>query len=159
MVDLLALEFLLNVITLHAGTPVVVSQTTLTLMFVVLGIVLIGIGFGRFSKSKESLIQHRWSMTVALILTVASVSLVMLPSAFTFYTDTDLEFFSPLSILTLIHGVVGVPAITLALIYAFGDLPQKIKRWMRWAAIFWIASLTLGVIVFLEMLGLLSMTM
>jgi len=103
--------------------------------------------------------QHRWSMTVALILTVASVSLVMLPSAFTFYTDTDLEFFSPLSILTLIHGVVGVPAITLALIYAFGDLPQKTKRWMRWAAIFWIASLTLGVIVFLEMLGLLSMTM
>jgi uncharacterized membrane protein YozB (DUF420 family) len=159
LVDLLALEFLLNVIALHAGTPVVVSQTTLTLMFVVLGIVLIGIGFGRFSKSKESLLQHRWSMTVALILTVASVSLVMLPSAFTFYTDTDLEFFSPLSILTLIHGVVGVPAITLALIYAFGDLPQKIKRWMRWAALFWIASLILGVIVFLEMLGLVSMSM
>ena len=159
MVDLLAIEFWLNVIALHAGTPVVVSQTTLTLMFVVLGIVLIGIGFGRLSKSKESLLQHRWSMTAALVLTVASVSLVMLPSAFKFYTDPDLAFFSPLSVLTLIHGVIGVPAITLGLIYAFGDLPQKIKLWMRWAALFWIASLTLGVIVFLEMLGLLSISM
>jgi uncharacterized membrane protein YozB (DUF420 family) len=44
-------------------------------------------------------------------------------------------------------------------IYAFGDLPQKTKRWMRWAAVFWTISLAIGVLVFLEMLGLLSMSM
>lgn len=38
-----------------------------------------------------------------------------------------------------------------------GDLPQKIKSWMRWAAAFWLVSLVLGVVVFLEMLGLLPM--
>jgi uncharacterized membrane protein YozB (DUF420 family) len=147
--------FLFNLIALHAGTPVVVSQTTLTAMFVVLGIVLIGVGFGRVSKNGESLLLHRWSMSVAVAMSSVAILLVMLPAAFNFYIDQDLQFFSSLSLITLVHAVIGVPAITLGLIYAFGDLPQKLKRWMRWAAIFWVGSLALGTIVFLEMLGLL----
>ncbi len=144
-------------IALHAGTPVVLSQLTLTLMFVVLGILLMGIGFGFLAKSKESLLQHRWSMTVAIIIASAAIFLVMIPSAFSFYIDPDVEFFSTLSIMTIVHGVIGVPAIVIGVIYALGDLPQKIKSWMRWAAAFWVISLVLGVIVFLEMLGLLPM--
>jgi uncharacterized membrane protein YozB (DUF420 family) len=140
--------FLFNLIALHAGTPVVVSQTTLTAMFVVLGVILIGIGFGTVSKNRESLLLHRWSTSIAIFL-------VMLPAAFNFYIDPDLQFFSSLSLFTFVHAVIGVPALTLGLIYAFGDLPQKIKRWMRWVAIFWVGSLVLGTIVFLEMLGLL----
>lgn len=124
-------------------------------MFVVLGIVLIGMGFGSVMKTKEILLMHRWTMSAAVALSSGAILLVMLPSAFNFYVDTDLQFFSSLSIVTLIHGVIGVPAITLGLIYAFGDLPKKIKNWMRWAALFWVASLGLGIIVFLEMLGLL----
>jgi uncharacterized membrane protein YozB (DUF420 family) len=126
-------------------------------MFVVLGILLMGIGFGFLAKSKESLLQHRWSMTVAIIIASAAIFLVMVPSAFSFYIDPDVEFFSTLSIITIIHGVIGVPAIVIGVIYALGDLPQKIKSWMRWAAAFWVISLLLGVIVFLEMLGLLPM--
>ena len=126
-------------------------------MFVVLGILLMGIGFGFLAKSKESLLQHRWSMTVAIIIASAAIFLVMIPSAFSFYIDPDVEFFSTLSIMTIVHGVIGVPAIVIGVIYAFGDLPQKIKSWMRWAAAFWVISLLLGVIVFLEMLGLLPM--
>jgi uncharacterized membrane protein YozB (DUF420 family) len=124
-------------------------------MFVVLGIVLIGMGFGSVMKTKEILLMHRWTMSAAVALSSGAILLVMLPSAFNFYVDTDLQFFSSLSIVTLIHGVIGVPAITLGLIYAFGDLPKKVKNWMRWAAVFWVASLGLGIIVFLEMLGLL----
>jgi uncharacterized membrane protein YozB (DUF420 family) len=150
-------EVLTQLIVLHAGTPVVLSQATLTLMFVVLGILLIGIGFGFLAKSKESLLQHRWSMTVAIILASVAIFLVMVPSAFNFYIDPDLNLFSSLSIVTLIHGAIGVPAIVIGVIYAFGDLPQKIKRWMRWAAGFWVVSLMLGVIVFLEMMDLLPM--
>ena len=147
--------FLFNLIALHAGTPVVVSQTTLTAMFVVLGVILVGIGFGKVSKNRESLLLHRWSMSIAVALSSGAIFLVMLPAAFNFYIDPDLQFFSSLSLFTFFHAVIGVPALTLGLIYAFGDLPQKVKRWMRWAAIFWIGSLVLGTIVFLEMLGLL----
>lgn len=97
------------------------------------------------------------SMSAAVGLTVAAILLVMLPSAFVFYTDPDLEFFSSLSAMTLIHGIIGVPAIVTGLVYAFGDLPQKTKKWMRRTAVFWVASLVLGVVVFLQMLGLLPM--
>lgn len=158
LVGVLAVSnFLAQLIVLHAGTPAALSQATLTLMFVVLGVLLIGIGFGFLAKSKESLLQHRWSMTVAIVMASAAIFLVMVPSAFKFYIDPDVEFFSSLSLMTLIHGVVGVPAIVIGVIYAFGDLPQKIKSWMRWAAAFWVVSLVLGVVVFLEMMGLLPM--
>jgi hypothetical protein len=50
---------LTRLIVLHAGTPVELSQATLMLMFVVLGLLLNGIGFGRVVKSKESLMYHR----------------------------------------------------------------------------------------------------
>jgi uncharacterized membrane protein YozB (DUF420 family) len=128
-------------------------------MFVVLGILLVGISFGLVAKNKESLLQHRWSMTAAIVLALTAIFGVMLPAFVRFYIDPDVRFLSTLSIMTIIHGIVGVPAVVIGVIYALGDLPQKVKSWMRWAAVFWVISLTLGVLVFLEMLGLLSMSM
>jgi uncharacterized membrane protein YozB (DUF420 family) len=151
--------FLAHLIALHAGTPVELSQATLTLMFVVLGILLTGIGFGFLAKNKESLLQHRWSMTVAIVLALLAIFFVMVPSFIRFYIDPDVEVFSTLSAMTIVHGVIGVPAIVAGVIYAFGDLPQRIKKWMRWTAVFWATSLILGVLVFLEMFDLLSMSM
>ena len=145
-----------QLIALHGATPVIVSQATLTLMFVVLGILLTGIGYGFLAKSKESLLQHRWSMTVAVSLTLTVIFLVMLPSAYNFYIDPDLQFFSSLSVLTLIHAIIGGPTIVLGLIYAFGDLPKKTRSWMRWGAALWAISLVIGVLLFLNMLDLLS---
>jgi uncharacterized membrane protein YozB (DUF420 family) len=142
---------------LHAGTPVELSQLTLTLMFVVLGVLLIGISFGLVATNKESLLQHRWSMTAAIVLALLAIFGVMLPAFVRFYIDPDVQFLSTLSVMTVIHGVIGVPAVMLGVIYAFGDLPQKVKLWMRWTAAFWVISLALGVVVFLQMLGLLSM--
>ncbi len=139
---------------LHAGTPVAVSQLAITVMFVVLGVILIGVGYGRFAKTKENLLQHRWTLTVAVILSLSVIILVMVPAAFRFYIDPDLVFFEPMSIVTLIHGAVGVPAIVTGLIYVFGDLPLKVKKWMRIAAVLWIGSLILGVVLFLQMLSL-----
>jgi uncharacterized membrane protein YozB (DUF420 family) len=150
------LSSFLGLIALHAGIPLVVSQSTLTLMFVVLGIIVIGIGFGLIARSREGFLQHRWAMSVATALALSVIFLVMLPAPYNFYIDADLQFFSQLSILTLIHGVLGAPAVILGLTYAFGDLPQKTKRWMRWAALFWAISLILGVLLFLDMQDLLS---
>ena len=144
---------------LHAGTPLIVSQTTLSIMFVVLGIIAIGMGYGVIIKSKEYLLLHRWSMTFAVIITSAVIFLVMLPSVFNFYVDPDLQPFSSLSILTALHAVIGMPAITLSVLYAFGDLPKKVKYWMRLTALFWVLNLVIGVILFLDMLGLLAVAM
>ena len=78
----------------------------------------------------------------------------MLPSAFRFYIDPDVMFFSNISIKIVIHGIVGVPAVATAVIYAFGDLPMKIRKWMRFTAFLWIADIGLGVVLFLQMLEL-----
>ena len=147
--------FDLNLIVLHAGTPVELSQATLMLMFVVLGLLRNGIGFGRVVKTKESLLYHRWILSAAVMLTLLAVFMVMLPSAFRFYIDPDVMFFSNVSITTVIHGIVGVPAVATAVIYAFGDLPMKIRKWMRLTAILWIADIVLGVVLFLHVLELL----
>ena len=141
-----------NLIFLHAGTPIEVSQAALTVMFVALGIILIGIGFGRLSKTKQNLLQHRWLLTVAVILTLGVVFSVMLPSVFRFYIDPDLQVLSGISITTLIHAVLGLLALVTGLVYALGDLPTEIKKWMRLSAIFWISALTFGAVLFLQMI-------
>jgi uncharacterized membrane protein YozB (DUF420 family) len=41
-----------------------------------------------------------------------------------------------------------------ALIYVFGDLPTQVKKWMRVTAVLWVATLALGVVMFLQMLEL-----
>jgi uncharacterized membrane protein YozB (DUF420 family) len=144
-----------ELIVLHAGVPLVVSQTSLTVMLVVLAMVFVGISFG-LAKNKTAFLQHRFALTAAVALALIIVLSVMLPATFTFYTDPDLNFFSPLSAITIIHGVIGLPAIVLGLLYAFGDLPQKTKRWMRWTAVFWVLSVLIGVVLFLTMQDLIS---
>ena len=131
----------------------IVSQTNLSLMFVILAILVIGVGYGLFAKTKERLLLHRWGMSVALALSSGAILLVMIPTAFNYFIDPNLQFPSSLSFLTLIHAIIGVPAVTLGLIYAFGDLPQKVRFWMRWAAVFWVATFVLGVALFMEMMG------
>ena len=148
------LDFSAGLVVLHAGTSAVLSQTALTLMLVVLGIIVIGMSFGHLNKSKISLLQHRWMLTIALVLSLSAISFVMLPSAFNFYIDPDLQFFSSLSMVTLVHVAVAFPAVVTALIYAFGDLPTKTKKWMRITALLWLASIALGVVLFLQMMAL-----
>jgi uncharacterized membrane protein YozB (DUF420 family) len=143
---------------LHAGTSPVVSQTVLTLMFVVLGILIVGWGFGYVGKNKESLLQHRWMLTTVLVLTLIPVLLVMVPTMYRFYMDSDVQVFSAVSVMQMIHGAVSIPALATALVYAFGKLPGNVKKGMRWAAVLWVASLVLGVVLFLQMMDLLPLT-
>jgi uncharacterized membrane protein YozB (DUF420 family) len=141
-------------VTLHAGTSPITSQTVLTLMFVVLGILLVGIGFGYIGKNKETLMQHRWTLTAVLILTLAPTLLVMIPTMYRFYTDPDVMVFSSISITQMVHATVSIPALGTAIVYAFGKLPVNVKRSMRWSAALWIASIVLGVLLFLQMMDL-----
>jgi hypothetical protein len=148
-------------IALHAGTPPVISQTVISVMFVSLGILLLGIGFGYLTKSKESLLQHRWILSSAVALTLGAIFFGMLPSFVRYYSDSDVEFYSSLSAVTILHSAVSIPAIIIAASYVFGILPKKnLKNWMRLTAGLWIASMTIGVLLFLQMFNLLpSMNM
>jgi uncharacterized membrane protein YozB (DUF420 family) len=141
-----------SLLVLHAGTPLPVSQLSLTVLLVALGVMLVGVGYGRFLKTKDGLIQHRWALTVTVALSLSAIFFVMLPTFYNFYTDSDLEFFSSMSITTLLHAFVGFPALVSALIYVFGDLPANVKKWMRITAGLWISTVILGIFMFSQML-------
>jgi hypothetical protein len=143
-----------NLLFLHAGTSPVVSQTVLTLMFVILGVMLVGFGFAHAAKKREGLLKHRCTVTTAIILTAIPVVVVMLPTMYRFYSDSDVMVFSATSVLQLIHGAISIPALATGIVYAFGKLPQNVKMGMRWAAGLWIASIILGVVLFLQMMNL-----
>ena len=66
-VDFLMFEPFATIFVLHADASPALSQMVLTLMFAVLGILLVGIGFGYVVKNKESFRQHRYALTIALL--------------------------------------------------------------------------------------------
>ena len=106
--------------------------------------------YGRI-KSKEALHLHRWIMTGAVALNLVGILVVMLPSLFNFYTDSAMDMLSSFSFLQIIHAIIAFPAINLALIFAFNDLPKPTKKWMRITAVLWVASIAIGAIVYFTM--------
>jgi len=126
------------------------EQESLTLTFVALGLGIIGMAFGRL-RTKDSVVLHRWIMTGAVALNLISIFVVMFPSLFNYYTNTGMTMLSSFSILQIVHGVVGFPAVTMTIIYAFNDLPQKTKKWMLITALLWVTSIALGAIVYFTM--------
>ncbi len=122
----------------------------MTLIFVTLGVGIIGIVYGRI-KGKEPLLLHRWIMTGTVMLALMPIFFVMFPSLYNFYTNPAMNDFSTFSIVQLIHSIIGFPAITISVIFAFNDLPKKTKKWMRYDAILWLTTIALGAIVYFTM--------
>jgi uncharacterized membrane protein YozB (DUF420 family) len=125
-------------------------QESIALMFVALGIAIIGIGYARL-KSKEFLQLHRWVMSGAIILTLVSIFFVMIPSFYIYYITPSSSASSSFSILQIVHSALGIPPVTLTVIYLFNDLPQPTKKWMKITAILWIISIVLGAVVYYTM--------
>ncbi len=126
------------------------QQESLTLNFVALGLGIIGMTYGRL-KGEDSLQLHRWIMTGAIMLNLVSILVVMLPSMYNFYINPAMDDLSSFSFLQIIHGVVAFPAVTMAMIFAFNDLPTQTKKWMRIASALWVTSIVLGGIVYFTM--------
>lgn len=125
-------------------------QESITLMFVALGLAIIGFGYARL-KAKEFLQLHRWVMSGAIILTIVSIFFVMFPSLYVYYITPSNIVSSPFSILQIIHSAIGVPPVTLTVMYLFNDLPQPTKKWMKITAILWLVSIALGAAVYYAM--------
>jgi uncharacterized membrane protein YozB (DUF420 family) len=119
-------------------------------MFVALGLAIIGFGYARL-KAKEFLQLHRWVMSGAIILTLVSIFFVMFPSLYVYYITPSNIVSSPFSILQIIHSAIGVPPVTLTVMYLFNDLPQPTKKWMKITAILWLVSIALGAAVYYAM--------
>jgi uncharacterized membrane protein YozB (DUF420 family) len=125
-------------------------QESIALMFVALGLAILGIGYARL-QGKEFLQLHRWVMSGAIILTLVSIFFVMFPSFYIYYITPSNNASSSFSILQLIHSALGVPPVTLTVMYLFNDLPQPTKKWMKITAILWIISIALGAVVYYSM--------
>ena len=130
--------------------PPLLAQESIILIFVALGLGVIGFAFGKI-KSKDSLQLHRWIMTGAVGLTLIATLVVMLPSLIFFYINPNMNVTSAFSILQIFHSIIGVPAMALSLIFAFNDLPKNTKKWMLITAIFWLTSIALGAVVYFTM--------
>ena len=83
-------------------------QESIALMFVALGLTILGIGYARI-KNKESLQLHRWVMRGAVILTMIAIFFVMFPSLFIYYTTLSNSVLSGFSILQLVHSAKEFP--------------------------------------------------
>jgi len=125
-------------------------QESLTLMFVALGLAIIGTGYARI-KTKESFQLHRWIMSGATVLTLISIFFVMIPSLFIYYDNLSNNLFSSFSILQLTHSVIGIPPVALTVMYLFNDLPKPTKKWMRITVVLWLISILLGAVVYYTM--------
>ena len=122
-------------------------QESIALMFVALGLTILGIGYARI-KNKESLQLHRWVMGGATVLTLVSIFFVMFPSLIIYYIAPSVSFFSSFSILQIVHSTIGVPPVILTVMYLFNDLPQPTKKWMRITVALWLISIVLGAFVY-----------
>ena len=125
-------------------------QESISLMFVALGLAILGIGYARL-RSKESLQLHRWVMGGATVLTLVSIFFVMFPALIIYYIAPSISFFSSFSILQIVHSAIGVPPVILTVMYLFNDLPKPTKKWMKITAILWIVSIALGAVVYYSM--------
>ncbi len=125
-------------------------QESISLMFVALGLAIIGIGYARI-KTKEFFQLHRWIMSGATVLTLISIFFVMVPSLFIYYDNLSNSLFSSFSILQIAHSVIGLPPMALTIMYLFNDLPKPTKKWMRITVVLWIVSIALGAVVYYTM--------
>ena len=97
-------------------------QESMSLMFVALGLAIIGFGYARL-KTKESLQLHRWIMSGATILTIISIAFVMVPSLYLYYAVPNTDLFSNFSLLQLVHSIEGIPTLVLSGLYLINRLP------------------------------------
>jgi len=128
------------------------EQISLATISVALGFGIIGMAF-RNKERTESLQLHKRMMTGAVAFNLIGIFIVMFPSIVGFYINPFINDASSFSFLQIIHAIVGFPAVTLALIFAFNDLPKNTKKWMRATAILWLTSIALGAIIFFTIPG------
>jgi uncharacterized membrane protein YozB (DUF420 family) len=125
-------------------------QESISIMFVSLGLAIIGFGYAKV-KTQEAMIMHRWVMSGAIILGIASMFFVMFPSLYLYYAVPEVDALSGFSVLQIMHSIVGVPTLVLSVMFLANRLPKPTKRWMQVMAALWIVGVVVGAIVYYTM--------
>ncbi len=107
--------------------PPFLKQESLIMIFVALGLGIVGMAFARI-QNKGSFQMHQSIITGAVALNLIAIFVVMIPSLIFFYLSSSLTDISFFSTLQLIHGLIGLPTVIFSLMFAFNFLPIRTKN-------------------------------
>ena len=130
------------------GAPVS-SDLNLLLQVIVLAALI----FGAISCIKKRFIIHARIMTAVVILNAAGLIFVMAPSLF-IYLTSPLEIFSFSMISTSLHVLTGISAIATGIAFILNKKPPNVRLWMRLSFLLWVTSFILGLLIYLQIAGL-----
>jgi len=133
-----------------AGTS---SDLNLLLQIVVILIVFVGVKYGKV-KTQDSLKTHRRLMAFAVVLNAVGFLFVMGPSLVGYFSTPlgELSTFGIVS--TLSHGVLGGMAELLGIAFVFNKKPKNVRLWMRLSRWLWVIAFVLGVLLYLQVAGI-----
>ncbi|MCX9025372.1 MAG: hypothetical protein OIN85_04660 [Candidatus Methanoperedens sp.] len=130
------------------GAPVS-SDLNLLLQVIILAALI----FGAMYCIKKRFIIHARIMTAVVILNAAGLIFVMAPSLF-IYLASPLEIFSFSMISTSLHVLIGISAIATGIAFILNKKPQNLRLWMRLSFLLWVTSFILGLLIYLQIAGL-----
>ncbi len=130
------------------GSPVS-SDLNLLLQIIVLTALI----FGAMSGIKKHFNKHSRILNAVVILNAAGLIFVMAPSLF-IYLTSPLEIFSFSMISTSLHVLTGISAIATGMAFILNKKPLNVRLWMRLSFLFWVTSFILGVLIYLQIAGL-----
>ncbi len=116
-------------------------------------IVLTALIFGAILCVKKRFIGHSRVMTAVVILNAAGLIFVMAPSLFIYLTSHP-EIFSFSFFSTALHVLAGIAAIATGIAFILNKKPLNVRLWMRLGFLFWVTSFILGVLIYLQIAGL-----
>jgi len=133
-----------------AGIP---SDLDLLLQIAVIVIVFVGVKYGK-EKTGGSIKTHRRVMAIAVVLNAVGFLLVMGPSIVGYFS-TPLSQLSLVGIVsTSLHAVFGGVAEILGIAFVFNKKPKNVRLWMRLSRWLWVTAFVLGVLLYLQVAGI-----
>jgi uncharacterized membrane protein YozB (DUF420 family) len=128
------------------------SDLNLLLELLVLVLLAFGYKSGK-TKDAKSLGRHGRIMTLATGLSALGFLLVMAPSFISYFSAPSVELFTGATITTSLHALVGASAGVLGIVFALNKKPKNLVFWMRLTLLLWVVTIVLGVVLYLQIAG------
>lgn len=127
----------------------ITSDLSFLLQLFILVVIVAGVKFAR----EKSFIKHHKTMLIAVVLHSTGILLVMLPSLAAYISAPEIKLTS-LTITTLAHALFGILAEISGIAFVLNKMPRNLKLWMRLTLSIWLIALVLGIILYLQMAGI-----
>jgi hypothetical protein len=126
------------------------------ILFLELGILLVLLIILKYRniKTRSHLSRHHNIMVIVTILGLAGTLFVMIPSFFN-YVSGKIDLLSFETLFIILHICIGTFALTFGIRSALNIRTRELRRWMRITIFLWITAIILGIIIFMQIAGLL----